>query len=167
MKFAIPTLIISFLLDGVVSNFVSLNTNFFAPLFSLVAITIVYPYFNKNSNDYLKTVGVIGILYDFVYTDTMILNLAIFLVLGLLVKYFHSIFNNNIINNIIWLIIIIIIYRLITYLILVLSGYLTFDINVLFKSIYSSLILNVIYCLIVYFLLDYLNYKFKIKKRGW
>lgn len=166
MKLALITLIVSFLLDGIVSNFVSLNTNFFNPLFSLVAIILVYPFFNKNDNNYLKIVSIMGLFYDFVYTDMMVLNLALFFVLGLLIKYFYSVFTENIINNVIWLVIIIVFYRLIAYLILVLAGYLPFDIDILFKSIYSSLILNIIYCLFVYYFLDYLSYKFKIRKRG-
>lgn len=164
MKIAIPTIILSFFLDSFISNIVPLNTNYFIPLFSLVAIILIYPYFNKNTNHYLFAVGILGLAYDIFYTDTLVLNLTIFLALGLLIKYVYSIFTINIVNSIIWLLVIIILYRTVTYIILILASYLSLDFMALVKSIYSSLILNVIYCLLGYYILDYLSYTFRIKK---
>ena len=164
MKLAIPTLILSFFLDSFVSNLVPLNTNYFTPLFSLVSIILIYPYFNKNTNHYLVAVGILGLAYDIFYTDTLVLNLTIFLALGLLIKYVYSIFTINIVNSIIWLLVIIILYRTVTYVILFLAGYLSLDLMSLLKSIYSSLILNVTYCLLGYYFLDYFSYIFRIKK---
>lgn len=164
MPIIIPTLIISFLLDGMISNLITLDTNYFNPLFSLVALIIIYPYFNKNNNHYLLIASVYGLIYDMVYTDTFALNLAIFLLLAVITKYMNSVLNINIINTLINLLVLIVLYRSLTYFILILGGYLEFDIMALFKSIYSSLIINFVYCLIGYYFLDYLSYRFRIKK---
>ncbi|MEG0026351.1 MAG: rod shape-determining protein MreD [Bacilli bacterium] len=165
MKLIIPTVVISFILDGIVSNFISLSTNYFSPLFSLVALVLIYPFFNKNNNSYLKTCALIGLLYDFVYTDTLILNLGLFFVSGLFIKFLSDIFTGNIINTTVWFVLVIIFYRVITYVILSMGGFVVFSPFILFKSIYSSIILNVLYGVIVYMLLDYLAYYYKIKKR--
>ena len=44
-------LIVSFLLEGVISNFVSIN-GFMAPLFTLVSLIVIYPLFDDVSEYY-------------------------------------------------------------------------------------------------------------------
>ena len=164
MKLVIISSVIAFLLDGLVSNFIFLNTNLFSCLFSIVSLVLVYPYFKKNNNRFLIYSFVMGLFYDFIYTDTMILNAFTFLLLGYLIKFFFSKINVNEISSNICLILIIIVYRLVVYGALLLFGYLPFDFSLLLKSIYSSLLLNILYCLLGYVLIDYISYKFRIKK---
>ena len=164
MILVVLTIFISLILDGILSNIIPMNTNFLIPLFSLVAVILIYPFFKKNNNNYLIATSIIGFIYDIVYTDTIGLNLIIFLAMGILTKYFYSILNINIINCLINLFLLIIFYRITTFIILYLSGYLNWSFSLLFKSIYSSIILNIGYCLISYYVLDWLSYKFKIKK---
>ena len=58
-------MIISFLLDGILSNY-------FSPSFTLLNLLINSCY--KDKNYVLKRSLIFGILYDIVYTDTLILN---------------------------------------------------------------------------------------------
>ena len=40
--------ILSFLLDGILSRYI-LQTTLFLPLFTIVSLVIIYPYFNNNN----------------------------------------------------------------------------------------------------------------------
>ena len=77
-------LVISFLLDNLISFF--LNTNLlFNPLLSLVSLIIIFRYYHrKDENKYLITSFVLGLVYDIVCTDTVFLNAGIYLLLSLL-----------------------------------------------------------------------------------
>lgn len=157
-------LVISFILQGILSNFISIDTNIFNLLFPIVALIIIYPYFRKNNSKYFIYAGVYGLLYDLIYTDTFILYVGLFIIIAFIISKLNIIFSNNIINIGFITTIVIAIYRTITYFVLVVVNYLEFDMNILFKSIYSSLLLNVIYAIIIYFISDRLSYKYRIEK---
>ena len=69
--------IVSFFLDGILSKYISLNS-IFLPLFTIVSLVIIYPYFNNNIYRYLKFVAIIGILYDITYLNTVFFNFFIY-----------------------------------------------------------------------------------------
>lgn len=145
-------LIVSFLLQSLLSNFIGINTNLFNPTFPIIALLIIYPYFKKENKKYLIYSVVYGLLYDLFYTETFILYAFIFFLIALLIIKLNKYFSKNIINIIIMTILIVISYRVIVYTLLVLINYLSFNIFVLFKSIYSSLILNILYAVVLYVL---------------
>lgn len=138
-------LVISFLLDNLISFF--LNTNLlFNPLLSLVSLIIIFRYYHrKDENKYLITSFVLGLVYDIVCTDTVFLNAGIYLLLSLFIIKFYKIFSYNLLNSAILLIIVIIIYRSITFLVLSNFNFISFNLYHLLRSIYSSLILNLLY----------------------
>lgn len=138
-------LVISFLLDNLISFF--LNTNLlFNPLLSLVSLIIIFRYYHrKDENKYLITNFVLGLVYDIVCTDTVFLNAGIYLLLSLFIIKFYKIFSYNLLNSAILLIIVIIIYRSITFLVLSNFNFISFNLYHLLRSIYSSLILNLLY----------------------
>ena len=157
-------LVISFILQGILSNYISVDTNIFNLLFPIVALIIIYPYFRKNNSKYFIYAGIYGLLYDLIYTDTFILYVGLFIMIAFVISKLNIIFSNNIINIGFITTIVIIIYRAITYLVLIAVNYFEFDMNILFKSIYSSLLLNIIYAIIIYFITDRLSYKYRIEK---
>lgn len=150
-------LVISFLLDNLISFF--LNTNLlFNPLLSLVSLIIIFRYYHrKNENKYLITSFVLGLVYDIVCTDTVFLNAGIYLLLSLFIIKFYKIFSYNLLNSAILLIIVIIIYRSITFLVLSNFNFISFNLYHLLQSIYSSLILNLLY--LSFFFLKKKKYK--------
>ena len=88
MLVAIIYTIISFLLDGIISNYT--NTNLVDPsylrtVFSVVSLVILYSYFD-NEKKYLKILIPLGIFFDIVYTNTFLLNIVIFLIIYLVIK---------------------------------------------------------------------------------
>ena len=61
-------------------------------------------------------------------------------------------------------IIIIISFKFIAYLLLFIFGFINFNYNILIKGIYSSLILNIIYGLFLYFICDKIDNKLNRRK---
>lgn len=143
-------IIVSFFLEGVLTVF--LDNTLFIPLFSLMSLIVTYPYMN-NDKKYYFCVGTVGLLYDIIYTGTPFINTISFLLLALLIKYFFKFFHNHLLSTIFFSCFVIALYRLMVYSFLYLVRYLSFDKNVLLQSIYSSLIINVIYLFISHFIL--------------
>lgn len=164
MSVVVITVIISFLLESIVSNFISLDSQLFMPLFTLVSLLIVYPFFNKKESDYLKLCAITGLFYDIVYTDTLLFHLLLFVMLGYLITKINNVVNTNFISICFMIPIIIILYRILSYSILCLSGFLLFDWANLGESIYSSLLLNIIYGEFIYIITDRVAKKHKVYK---
>ena len=156
--------IISFLLEGIFSNMVNITNSFFAPLFSIIVLIIIYPYFNHEESSFLKTCFILGLAYDFIYTDTLVVNACIFLIIGFFIIWLNSWLSNHSISVLFMSFITIIVYRILMYSILVIVGFIPFNLNVLFTSIYSSIILNLIYADVLYLICDYVSKKYNIKK---
>lgn len=150
-------LVISFLLDNLISFF--LNTNLlFNSFLSLVSLIIIFRYYHrKDENKYLITSFVLGLVYDIVCTDTVFLNAGIYLLLSLFIIKFYKIFSYNLLNSAILLIIVIIIYRSITFLVLSNFNFISFNLYHLLQSISSSVILNLLY--LSFFFLKKKKYK--------
>jgi len=156
-------LTLSFILDSIISNFISLNS-LFIPLLTIMALIIIYPYFNSNKNKYLMVCFVTGICYDLIYTNTIIIHGFLFLVLGFVVIKLNLILSNNYVNVAIMALIVITIYRIVSYGLLLITANVSFDFLILFKSIYSSLILNIIYVSLTFIITDRIANKLKIRR---
>lgn len=142
-------IILSFILDNVVASLINLDSLMY-PLFTILSIILVYPYFGKVDNRLSIIAFILGIFYDITYTNTLFLNGFIFLLLSYITKIVFSKFSYNYISVFLVSIITIIYYRIFVYIILFLINYLHFDIFYLIKGIYSSLIINIIYITIIY-----------------
>lgn len=153
---------ISFFLDGILSKYISPNS-LFLPLFTIVSLIIIYPYFNNNYYRYFKYIAILGLLYDIAYMNMIFYNLFIFMLLGFInifVKYFVS---NRLYINVIITAVLIIIYRFINFVLINITTD-GLGISYLIKSIYSSLILNIIYCIFIYLVSEWYSKKHKILK---
>lgn len=140
----------SFLLDGILSHFIARNS-LFLPLFTIVSLILIFPYFRNNRYRYLKYIAILGLLYDIAYANTIFFHFFIFMILGIIIILWFYFLSNTWYTNLGISFIVIIVYRLITYLFFVLFQNMTFSFPSLIKGIYSSLLLNMIYCLIMYF----------------
>ncbi len=138
-------LLISFFLDGIVS-FVFNNNILFNSLFSLMSLIIVFKYYKRREDlKYLINVSIVGLLMDIIYTDTLFLNAGIYLIVGIVVIKYYKFFTYNLLNSVILSFIVIILYRLLNFLVLSNIGEISVDFYKLIESIYSSLLLNLIY----------------------
>lgn len=157
-------LIISFIFQGVISNLINIDTSVFNLLLPIIALIIIYPFFCKDLSKYLIYAGVYGFLYDLIYTDTLILYAGLFVIIAFIISLLNIFFSNNIINIGFISTLVIVIYRVISYTILVMINYIPTDINLLFHSIYSSLVINILYAIILYFISDKISTKYHIEK---
>lgn len=164
MQLAIIVTIISFFSESLVSNFVSIHSNLFLPLFSIVALVIIYPYFKKERSNYYKVAAILGLFYDIVFTDTLILNLFLFLMTAYFITKMNYMLSNNYFNVALMTVLAIAFYRSISFFVLVIIGYLPFSWFALGRGIMTSLVLNVIYAVILYGITDFISHKYHITK---
>lgn len=154
--------LISFILDGVLSLLMN-QDSIYIPLLSIMALIVVYPYI-KDKQRIVIMGGIVGLLYDVVYTQTLFLNTILFCFLALVVLLFYKYIPINIVNSYILAILLILLFRVLSYLALVFYYELSFNWEVLFKSIYSSLITNLLYLTIMPFILGKIEGKRKKKR---
>lgn len=146
--------LLSFILEGNLSIFVSMNTSLFNSFFVLTSLIVISNLILEKDKFYTFSIFM-GILYDLVFTNRIGFNLLTFLLTAIFIR------NNNLFKrsykNILNYLSVFIFYRLVSFFVLFLVGYISFDFLMLLKSIYSSIILNIFYVYI-------LNYFF-LKKR--
>ena len=137
---------ISFILDGIISNYF----DYLVPLSIITSISVLSYYMEDNI--LLKEILIAGILYDVVYTNTIILNALVFYVLYIVTIFYNKKQDKNLINLIILNNILIFFYLAITYLIL--SFYQVININIKDLLIYllNCFIFNTIYIIFLYYL---------------
>lgn len=155
-------IIISFFLDGFISNYISINGIFY-PLFTLMSLIIMYPYYSHN-NTFYKFTFFVGVVYDLIYTDTFIFYAFIFLIVALVIAKLSVLLADNYLSIMIITLISIILFRTISYILIVISGNIRFSFDILFKSIYSSLLLNIIYVVILNIVVTFTSKKLGIRK---
>lgn len=155
-------LIISFILEGIVSNLVPLNS-LFIPLLSVVAIFSVYPLFDSDKKKYLITSFIYGLLYDIVYTNCLFVNSFVFFLTALVITMIYNYVTVNKFNYIFINTLILLFYKTVSYIVLCLFKYLEFNEYTFIKGLYSCLIINIIYGLILYFVIVFIAKKYRLK----
>ena len=156
-------LIISFIFDGILTNFLPYmvsDLSFFTPLLTVTSLVLIYPFFKKNKNRYLIHSFVVGFFYDLFYTNLLFLNGFLFLVLGLVIIKLYQVFGNGYIKILFSVFIIVVLYELLNVGIILLFNLvpLTFE-KVLYK-ISHSILLNLIYGEVIYFILKRIPKKY-------
>jgi len=150
---------ISFFLDGILSLFMG-KDSIFLPLFTVLSLIEVYPLL-KNKRK-LITIGIImGVLYDVVYTQTLFMNTIIFFLISLTIIEVFKLLSYNSFNSLLLSILLIILYRTLSYAFFFILNDVQLNLGLLFKSIYSSLLLNIIYSV----LFNFVYFKLKVQDR--
>ena len=142
---SIIILIISFVLDGILTNYLPFLPNclsLFTPLLTLTAILVVYPLYRKKESKYYLTIIITGFLYDLFYTNLLFLNAILFFLCGLLISFLYKNIGYSFIK-IIFLTIVPITFT-----------------KVLYK-ITHSLLLNIIFACMFYSLIEIIPKKYK------
>ena len=157
-------LLMSCLLDCLFLSLIKINSIFF-PLFLLMALIIIYPFFKKKQfNHFLVICSILGMVYDIVFTNTFLLNVGIFLIGGLTIKLVFKTFPYNLLSCLIIGFLTITFYRTINYIVLVLANYVDFSFITLLRGISSSLLANIGYIIIFYLLSLFFCKKYKIER---
>ena len=156
MIIAIIYVIISFLLDGLMSNilpFNLVNPSYLKTIYSIISLVILYNYFD-NKQKYLKILIILGIFFDIVYTNTFILNIIVFLVIYIILSLVDYMIPTNIITINIKSISCIFLYHILTYIILLLANYNSYSIKLLGIILLRSIIMTIIYTTISYLIMN-------------
>ena len=159
-------LIISFLLDGFMSNYTEvllIDPSYLKTIYTVISLVIIFRYF-ESEKKYLIIITITGILFDIVYTNTFLLNPFIFYIIYLIIKFLEYYIPNNLLTINIKSLTAIIIYHTITYFLLQISSYHHYDLKVLLTIITHSLIVTIIYTSISYLILTILFFKKYDKK---
>ena len=159
----ILSLVISFFLEGIFTNLISLNS-YLLPLFTITSLTILYPYFNNDNMKFIGVAVIVGFFYDIIYTDSLFVGTFSFSLISVAIIIIYNYINMNWLNINILNIIIIILYKVISYMFLCIIGYFHFKSNTMIYGIYHSLVINFIYGLLLYFITDKIGKKLKLKK---
>ena len=153
---------LSFILEYIVNGF--FHGTLLTGLIVFSSVILLEPYFKKNKELFFVYCFIVGFLYDFVYTGTYFMNAGLFLIIGIFVDYINGITPNNWFVSIIELIFLISLYRFCSFMFLGINGVIDMSFRVLFKSIYYSLLMNLVYGIILYFVLYLISRKFNIKR---
>ena len=166
MSVAIIIVVISFLLDALISNHIGYtltDPSIFKTIFTIVSLVSIYPYFN-NDKKYLYILIITGILFDIIYTGTFLFVTLIFVIIYLVNKFLDFFLPFNLLNINILSIVSIYIYHILSFIILNLVKYNSYNINLLFNIILHSIISTIIYTTIIYFILRYIYNRLNIKQ---
>lgn len=157
-------ILISLLLDGLLTNYLPYlvgDLSLFTPLLTVVSIFSIYPFFRKKEKNYFIFLFVLGIIYDLFYTDLLFFNAVLFLIIGVITKYIYKNFEVNSIRLIFYTIILVITYETTTGLILYIYNMVPITISKVIYKITHSLIINIIYTEIIYFIIKKIPKKYK------
>ncbi len=146
-------LAISFVLEGIISLIIP-EESLFMPVFSIIAVATVYPLFKDNKVKYLVYSSSLGLLYDIVYTNTPFTNTLSFLATAFIITLIYEYIKVSKFNILLIDIVVILFYQSFSYLLLCILNYCTFNEVTFIVNLYSSLILNVIYGLIIYIIVE-------------
>ena len=168
MIIVIIYVIISFFLDGIFSNYVSMdiiNPSYLNTIYSVIALVIIFSYF-ENKTKFIYILIILGIFFDITYTNTFLVNVAIFFIIYLFLNIIDYHLSNNLFTVNIKALISITIYHITTYIILLLAHYHNYPISLLSLILTRSIIMTIIYTTISYLLIKkiyYLKYNKRVR----
>lgn len=157
-------LLISIILDGILTNYLPYLVNdlsLFTPLLTVVSIFILYPLNRKKETKFFILMFIVGIIYDLLYTNLLFLNGLLFFLIAFISKIIYKNFETSYFKLIIYTILIIVIYESLYAGILFIYRVVPITIYKLFYKISHTLILNIIYTELLYFIIKHLPKKYK------
>ena len=164
MIISLIIIIVSLILDGILSNFLPYlytNLSIFTPLFTLISIFMIYPFFKKKEKTYFILIFIVGIIYDLFYTNLLFFNGVLFVTIGLLIKYIYKTYEITPLRLILYIIVLVTAYESLTGLILLIYNVVPVTFYKVFYKIINSLLLNIIYAELIYLVIKLLPRKYK------
>lgn len=157
-------IIVSLILDGILSNFLPYlvnNLSLFTPLLTVVSIFLIYPFYRKNLKKYYLISFLTGIIYSLLYTNLLLYDAIIFFLIAYFSKYLYKMLRINYLNIIFQVIILIIVYELLNVLIITIFNLVPMNLYKIIYKISHSLILNIIYSELLLLIINLLPKKYK------
>lgn len=157
-------IIISIILDGLLTNFLPYLVNdlsIFTPLFTVTILLLIYPFYRKNNKLYYITAFITGFIYDSFYTNMLFFNAIIFLLISFIAKFIYKNYEVSYLRLILYIIVMISSYEVLTGLIIFIFKLVPITLYKVFYKIEHSLIINIIYGELIYFILNIIPKKLK------
>ena len=157
-------LLISIVLDGILSNFLPYLVNdlsLFTPMLTVIEIFMIYPFFRKKEKNYFITIFIVGMIYDLLYTNLVFFNGVLFLIIGFISLEIYKNFEISYLKLIIYLILIISAYEILTGIILLIFNMVPVTLYKVLYKITHSLILNIIYGELIYLIMNLIPKKYR------
>lgn len=157
-------LVLSFFLDGILSNFLPYmvgDLSLFTPMFTVVSLVIVYPFFKKKLKNYFISCFILGLVYDFVYTNLLFYNAILFLAIGILVIFLYRYIRLTWISLILFVVVAISGYECLNAIIIIAFQLVPMTFYRLLYKISHSILLNICYAELVYFIIWLLPMRYK------
>lgn len=157
----IPILMVtlSLFLDGILTNifpYIVGSLSLFTPLLTIVSLILIYPFYQKKLKNYYLIAIITGLIYDLLYTNLLFLNSILFLFLAFIIKYLYKNVETNYLNIILYTIISISIYESSQALLFIELNLTPITFTKLIYKIVHSLLLNIIYAEMIYFIINHL-----------
>ena len=131
-----------------------MNLNYFYPMFTITSLVFISNlYLNSNRKNYYYFVLIIALIYDSVVNNNLLITISLFEVIAIINIKLKKHLSNNLFNNILRTILSIFIYDFLFHLLLFIVRYQDFSIIKVFYKFYHSLILNIIYITVMFFVL--------------
>lgn len=162
---SVISLLFSLFLQGLVSNFQSYtmhDLSIFSAVYMLLTLVVLQPYF-ENDKKFLILIIIFGVLLDITYSNTFILCTCIFLAIFYLNKLLNFFFPYNLFTVNLFAVLSMVSYHILTFLFLVILNFDSYNIIILLKVIGCNLIMTIVYTSIMYYLIDFVYKKFKLK----
>lgn len=164
---AVVLSIVSLILDGILSNFIPYMKNdltLFTPMFSVVVLFFLFPFYRKDIKKYYLHVFLFGIVYDLFYTNLLFWNAVLFLLIAWVSKIIQHNFEMKFWKILFQIPFLIFLYESCNGLLIYTFHLVPISFPLLFYKISHSLLLNTIYAEIIYLLLKFLPKKYKKAK---
>ena len=143
--------IITTLMDGIIVYYLSSyyrNLNYFYPMLTISLI----PFFNdSNLNDYYKTIFMIGLIYDILYSNIFLFNAMLFLLLSKIDTKILKLLRDNLFTYVLLVIINILVYDVICFLLVFITKYQNVSFFDYIYKIEHSMLVNVLVSFLFYF----------------
>lgn len=158
MIYNIIIILIGITLELILNLYLNINS-YFIPLFTILSLVFVFPYFKNSKKDFLIFSSLVGFIYDLIFTNFYVLNAFLFGFISIIIYYIFKKINFNLLNIILITFIIIITYNILLFIIFNIFDYANYNFNELIFIIKHFFIINIIYIIINYFI----SYKFYLK----
>jgi len=157
-------IILSLLLDGILSNFLPFmvgKLSYFTPLFTVVSVLIIYPFFKKKENSkYLIITFLTGLVYDLLYTNLLFFHALLLPLLGVITIFLYKYFDRNSLMILIETILIITLYQGLTVIVYLLFQVVPITLNDFLYVLEHTLFINIIYTELGYLIIKVLPEKY-------
>ncbi len=134
------TIILDFLLTYFIPSYFN-NLNLFYPMFTLTLVVFLYNKIDKNK--YFKTIFIMGVIYDLLFSYIFLFNSLIFYLFGKIIEKVDKVIRCNFFVSLILVVVCIFLYDLILFMLVKISGYNLVMIGDLLYKFEHSIILNI------------------------